>query len=191
MSTIWESSELSVWFFKPLRAKQANRLEETRLRSAWIYVLQKVSLGSLSDCERTYYGLMERQKALHSHFCQQTNTHQRASSPRSDKEMQSSSASIGPMHNSEEQITLCDWSRRDGISHILNNDEFSDKFGDFKICFFYFSKKKFEIKLNDLYQRRIYILDIHDLNICEENSWHWHFLLLFPFLPCKVLLSTF
>lgn len=94
---------------------------EMKLCSTWMCVLQKVPFGGFSECERTYYGLMGTQRhfTVISTSSQQTNTHQRASSPRSDKEMQPNSASIGPMNNSEEQITLCDWSGPSGITKSL------------------------------------------------------------------------
>lgn len=92
------------------------------LCSTWICVLQKVPCGGFSECERTYYGLMGTQRhfTVISTSSQQTNTHQKASSPRSDNEMQSSSASIVTVNNSEEQITLCDESGPSGITHITH-----------------------------------------------------------------------
>lgn len=58
-----------------------------KLCSTWSYVLQKVPFGGLSECERTYYGLMGRQRhfTVISACSQQTNTPQKASSPRSNR----------------------------------------------------------------------------------------------------------
>lgn len=93
-----------------------------KLFSTWISALEKVPLGGFSEWERTYHGLMGMQR----HFTvistsrQQTNTHHKASSPCTDKEIQPSTASIVTMKKTEKQITL-DGSGPSGITTSLTS----------------------------------------------------------------------
>ena len=69
--------------------------------STLLHILQKVPCAVVIECERAHYGLngLQRHLMVISSSRQQTNSHQKASSPRSDKETQPSSASV------QEQMT--------------------------------------------------------------------------------------
>lgn len=88
---IFETSQLGGWLIEAC--------------STQMCVLQKVPFGGFSECERAYYGLngLQKHSTVVWSSSQETNSHQRASSPRSDKEMQPSSAS------GREQITEHCW----------------------------------------------------------------------------------
>lgn len=80
----------------PSNLPELNKSTGRVMKLCLTWICHWKSSRALSECERTSYGLTGTQKHL-TVICtcsQQTNTPQKASSPRSDKDMQPSSASV-------------------------------------------------------------------------------------------------